>query len=318
MKVNSLLVFVLIFIFSCTKEDDLSVDISNIETMVVVKRFDQIFYKANENDLSKIKDEYPYLFPHNIDSIWIKKMNDKDEQELFMATQQVYPNFKTEEKQLEKLFKYIKYYYPKFEEPTIVTVNTNVSIEQKVVYVDSLLFISLDVFLGKDNSIYQDYPKYIKQNFNKKNLIVAVAEELAKPTIFKSKNRNFLSRMVQEGKLLYTLDAFLPKKADEDKIGYSKDQLNWIKSNEAEIWKFFIEKKLLYSTDNKLNRRFLELAPFSKFYLDIDTASPSRVGVWYGWQIVRSYMKNNKTTLQDMLAMNNEDIFKKSRYKPRK
>ena len=79
-----------------------------------------------------------------------------------------------------------------------------------------------------------------------------------------------------------------------------------------------IENDLLYSTDTQLNKRFIENAPFSKFYLSEDTKSPGRIGQWIGWQIVRSYMVNNDVSLQDLLSMNEEEIFKNSKYKPRK
>ena len=43
-----------------------------------------------------------------------------------------------------------------------------------------------------------------------------------------------------------------------------------------------------------------------------------RVGGWIGWQIVRSYMKNNNVTLQQLFATNAKEIFDNSKYKPKK
>ena len=80
----------------------------------------------------------------------------------------------------------------------------------------------------------------------------------------------------------------------------------------------FYRKKILFSTDTKLNKRFLETAPFSKFYMEQDNLSPGRSGVWIGWQIVASYMKQNDVSLQKLLKINELDLFKKSKYKPRK
>ena len=56
----------------------------------------------------------------------------------------------------------------------------------------------------------------------------------------------------------------------------------------------------------------------SKFYLGLDAESPGRVGQWLGWQIVRSYMENNDTSLKEMLALDAKTIFDKSKYKPAK
>jgi len=74
----------------------------------------------------------------------------------------------------------------------------------------------------------------------------------------------------------------------------------------------------LYDTDQKLIPRFINPAPFSKFYLEIDNESPGKVGSWIGWQIVRSFMENNDVSLQQLLQMDNKELFEKSKYKPKK
>jgi uncharacterized protein YjaZ len=75
---------------------------------------------------------------------------------------------------------------------------------------------------------------------------------------------------------------------------------------------------MLYSVDAKLVPRFLSPAPFSKFYLEIDNDSPGQVGAWIGWQIVRSYMKNNDISINELLNKNAKEIFEQSKYKPKK
>ena len=75
---------------------------------------------------------------------------------------------------------------------------------------------------------------------------------------------------------------------------------------------------MLYSDEQKLTSRFIDAAPFSKFYLEIDNDSPGSVGTWIGWQIVRSYMENNTITLDQLLKTEAKEIFEKSKYKPKK
>jgi len=132
------------------------------------------------------------------------------------------------------------------------------------------------------------------------------------------RSRQFLDIMVSEGKKHYLIDQYLPEYSQSDIMGYSTEDWAWLESNEAQIWKYFIENRLLYSTDTNLYSRFIENAPFSKFYIDIDKDSPGRVGVWLGWQIVNSYMRNNNVTLPLLMQKNAEDIFKNSKYKPKK
>jgi len=306
-------------LFSCAKEDKLIVDVSDIDVKVDVKRFDTAFYTTPIDELEGLKDAYPYLFPGQApDSIWTAKMQDKDEQDLFAETQKLYKSFAKESEDLTSLFKHVKYYYEGFREPTVVTLLTNVDYESKVVYADSLLFLSLDVFLGADNPVYADFPDYIKRSFTSEHIVVTVASEFARREIPRTNDRTFISRIIQEGKLLYMTDAFLPKVSDAHKIGYSEAQIEWAAFNDVDIWKYFVENNYLFSTDQELTRRFIENAPFSKFFLANDNESPGKIGVWFGWQIVRVYMQHNKVSLQQMLQTDNTVIFKKSKYKPTK
>ena len=61
------------------------------------------------------------------------------------------------------------------------------------------------------------------------------------------------------------------------------------------------------------------MAPFSKFYLEIDNETPGRIGQWIGWQIVRAYVQNNPDiSATQLLKTDYKTIFEKSKYKPKK
>ena len=124
--------------------------------------------------------------------------------------------------------------------------------------------------------------------------------------------------MVYYGKELYLKDIWLSNVSDAEKIGYTEEEMQWANDNEEDMWRYFIEKELLYKTDPKLAPRFIFNAPFSKFYLEIDNESPGMVGRYIGWQIVRSYMENNTVTVPQLLIKNADEIFKNSKYKPKK
>ncbi len=305
---------------SCKKEVNfnLKVDVSNIDVNLTVDRFDVDFYTMKSNGLVETKKKYPFLFPQEPDSVWINKINNTDERELYNETQKIYKNVDGLTSDLTSLFKYLKYYNPKFKSPRVITMLTNIDYDNRIVYADSLLFISLDAYLGKEHEFYNDYPAYIKQNNDKGHIIVDVAKSIINTQMFPVRQRNFIDKMIEKGKRMYLLDAYLPMVSDMQKIGYSRTKFDWAKSNEEEIWKYFIEKDMLYSTSKELDRRFLDIAPFSKFYLDGDSQSPGRIGEFIGWQIVRSYMQKNDVSLQELLQEKEEDIFKKSKYKPKK
>ncbi len=310
---------ILFLVISCGTENETAKAIEAIDLTLSVDRFEQKFYAANEKSLVDLKQAYPYLFPvQNHDSIWINRINNSKERELYRRSQEVFGNFSQQQIELEDIFKHISYYHKGFKAPKIMTLVSNLDYESRVMYADSLLFVSLDLFLGKDSEVYRDFPGYLSQNFDKSDLPVAVAKTVINDIFRTGRSRQFLNVMIDEGKKMYLLDLYLPKSSDARKMGYSQEKLNWVLQNQTFIWTYFVENSLLYSTDSNLQPRFIEQAPFSKFYMDFDRDSPGRIGVWLGWQIVRSYMQNNNVTLQQLLQTNAEELFKKSKYKPKK
>lgn len=320
---NSTKFYILLTLFlsllACSEHKNTPKDLSGINVNTEIIRFEQQFYTGSIEELPALKAEFSYLFPgSNPDSVWIAKMNDEDEQFLYEASQKEYEDFSQQKEHLTSLFEHVKYYYPKFIEPKVITILTNVDYNNKVVYADSLLFISLDAYLGKDHEVYQDYPLYIKQNLTSNHLIVDVAEQLATPILRTPASRSYVSRIVQQGKKLKLMESFLPDVEKMELIGYNPDQYQWAEMSEESIWKYFIQKEMLYSNDPTLSERFIAEAPFSKFYLEVDKDSPGKIGVWFGWQIVNAYMENNDLTLQEMVGLDNEELFRNSKYKPRK
>ena len=314
-----LLVFPLFF-YNCAEEDKTAKEIDKIAVNIQVARFDQEFAKTNAENLSAIKKEYPYLFPEQYtDSVWIAKTQDTIQQELNEEVQKAFPDFNAESEELEELFRHIKYYYPKFKEPKVITLTSDVAYNSRVILADSILLIGLDNYLGKDHKFYAGFQNYIATGLDKQFLVSDVASEFCGQIVPRERGRTFLDQMVYYGKELYLKDKLIPFQSEAQRIVYAPEQLEWAKVNEEQIWRYYVERELLYSTDKQLQLRFLEPAPFSKFQLElIDSESPGRIGRYIGWQIVRAFMENNEVTLQQMLTIPANEIFKKSNYKPKK
>lgn len=303
---------------SCKKEVSSTSNATDFE-VVKAHRFDQLFYQKSDDEIQQLKKLYPYLFPTQVpDSVWINKSNDKEEIILKQEVEKVFGDFTSEEKQLGILFKTVKSDFPNFKSPKVITIISDIDYESKVIYADSLLLISLDMYLGKDHEIYKEFPSYLSQRYEKSNLMVDVTSEIAAQTFSNTGRNNFLHQMINQGKKMALVDAFLPDVAHALKMGYTPEQMEWTENNEFLIWQYFMENQLLYSYDIDLLHRFVFEAPFSKFYLESDQESPGRIGVWIGWKIVESYLKNNKVTLEEMIKIAPEEIFEKSKYKPRK
>ena len=95
-----MLAIVLFLSISCKKEIAKKVDLSNIKVTVSVIRFEQKFYEADETTLPMLKNEFPYLFPEQNDSIWLNKIKDKEERELYQKSQAVFTDFESEKGQI--------------------------------------------------------------------------------------------------------------------------------------------------------------------------------------------------------------------------
>ena len=318
MKVYIYCLILCCFFLSCDKKSKKEAAIDEIPLNIKVERFDKVFFETKPQDLYKIKKEFPFFFPSgNEDAVWLNKMQDPLWRELYSEVEKKYRDFDPVKSQLEVLFKHIKYYFPKTKTPKVITVISEMDYNNKVIYADSLVIISLEMYLGKEHKFYQ-FPKYIKQNFEESQIMPDVVSSFYRRIAEPAPANNLLAKMIDSGKELYLKDVLLPDSSDADKMGYTKEQLEWCFENESYMWRYFIEKEMLYSDDQKLIPRFINPAPFSKFYLEIDNESPGRIGGWLGWQIVRSFMKNNEVSLQQLLDTNAKEIFEKSKYKPKK
>jgi len=319
MKYLLSLLFLLFLLFSCTSDKKIKAEVERIPVSVTVERFDQKFAAATPESLQDLKKEFPYLFPKQYaDSIWEMKMKDTLQIELQTEVHTVFSDFSAFEGEIKSLFQHLKYYFPSFQEPKIVTVISDVDYRNKIAVTDSLLLIGLDNFLGKEHYFYADIPQYLTKNFTTEQLIPSIAEVYAEKWIPMPSSRTFMEALIYYGKINYFKETLLPLFEENRILGYTEAELQWAKENESEIWRYFVEKELLYSSDPQLASRFLNAAPFSKFYLELDNESPGRLGQYIGWQIVRSYAKNNKVSLHQLLTTKAEELFNNSKFKPRK
>ena len=309
MKIYLLPLAICFFLLSCEKKNKIEKAVEEIPVEIKVDRFDKAFFETKPEDLSQLKQKYPYFFPAGTDdAIWIEKMQHPQWRELYGEVEKKYADFSTINQEIETLFKHIKFYFPKTKTPKVVTLISEMDYNTKTIYADSLVIVSLELYLGKNHKFYQ-FPEYIKQNFEPTQIVPDIASSFLQTKMVPDTDKSFLSQMIYLGKELYLKELLLPEYTDAARIGYTPEQINWCAENEGYIWRYFIDKEMLYSVDAKLIPRFLSPAPFSKFYLEIDNDSPGQVGAWIGWQIVRSYMKNNDVTINELMNKKAKEIF---------
>ncbi|MDR1792353.1 MAG: hypothetical protein LBR36_02770 [Bacteroidales bacterium] len=243
-------------------------------------------------------------------------------QQLLKAVNQQYKDISDWEKQLNNAFSLLKYYFPKAKIPRVYTAISGLDNIPHALYVDSLLIINLDWYLGSNFSLYKklgaEVPKYISKRFSRQYAIPDAMREISYQYISCKESRStMLEEMITEGKTLLFMEALLPELPDSVLFPFEQQKIDWATQNEGQIWAYLIEKNLLYSTDKKNIRKFVGDAPFTAAF---GKQSPGAIGKWIGWQICRSWLKNNpQKTLSDLaIQLDAQQILTESKYKPKR
>lgn len=319
-----------ILVFSCKTgvDEKLNADVSDIDIKdVKIQRYGKDLFSIDPDnivsELRSLSGKYYFFLGGNIDDtlnlIQIKSyITDPNLKELASVTFNKYQDLSDLESSLTTAFKHYKYYYPDYNIPQVYTYISGLDFEYPVRFVDTVMIIALDMYLGHDAKFYKQIglPQYKTDFLDKDFIVVDCMQELAKKNIsFDPSNKTLLDQMINRGKALYFLDAMLPGIADANKIKYTPEQEKWCKENESNIWSMFIDQQLLYSKDLPVVNKYINDGPFTN---GLSKESPSRLGDWIGWQIVRSFMSNNDISLQQLMQLkDSQKILKESLYKPR-
>lgn len=331
----SVLVILSVLFISCG-DNRLDVDVSDIESDLEIMRFEQdlaaYLSDTSVNDLTPIRKQYGEffdMFTHQV--LGIPQENDtmiamnlrfflKDPEvaEVMADVDSAFSDVKDIKKEMDSFLKHYRYYYPDKEVPKVVTYVS--AFNYAVITTHETIGIGLDMFLGKDYVFYprMGLPKYLSNRFSREYAVVSVIRGWYESDYdVRDVKKELLSQMVYQGKLLYYLDAMAPDMADTLKTGYSAEQLTWCEENEASIWAFFIENKLLFNTSPSEYLKYINEGPTTSGF---PKESPGKVGAWIGYRIVQQYMKKNPDiTLVDLLNEKDANaILEKSGYKPQK
>ena len=241
---------------------------------------------------------------------------DSSYQKVYADVKNTFADFEVYEQELTTAIQRYNHHFPNHITPRVVTYYG--AFNYPVANTDSVIGIGLDMFLGKESDYYQKlvdkYPSYMHQQFQPKYM-TALAMKGWLETEYPTMQQNFLSQMIQKGRLQYVLAQLLPSTPDSVLMGYTKAQIEWCEASEFSIWQFFIQENLLYTNKHEQIIKYMEPAPFSG---RMPKESPGRVAVWTGWQIVRAYMdRHPNTTLQELMAIPDAQLLlNESKYKP--
>jgi gliding motility-associated lipoprotein GldB len=310
-----------ICLVGCKKESEIEKATNAMNMSLQIERFDQILYGSSPQDIPTTRQNYPAFFSKDLpDSLYASKVSNPIYQELFQEVQSQFPTIVREKEGVETLLKNIKYYFPNEQIPTkMFSLVSEMDYQNKVIYTDSVLILSLDLYLGSEHRYYVgEFYDYQRMLFTPAQILPDFAAAFAERKIPRNPENTFVSQMITEGKAQYLKQILLPETPPQVIMGYSEAQYNWCLDNEMYMWKFFVDNDLLFDTSPKNSQRFIAEAPFSKFYLEIDAQSPGRVGIWIGWQIVKAYMEKTNISTAELLVTEPKIIFENAKYKPKK
>jgi len=326
-------IMISVFFYSCTcnqnKEEKFLTELKDTTVKITFNRYEKSLFTLKkedlQNELKRIKPQYGFFLegdlddPQNIEQIR-SYLNDPQMIENYTSCQEKFADVTNLEKQLSSSLTYFKYYFPDKKIPEVFTYVCGMDYEHPVIYADSVLLIALDMYLGSEYPLYQGLalPLFMRKTMSEEYIVRDCMKAMAEYYCYQEmKDASCLDQMIYEGKKMYFIDAMTPEISDTIKFKYSKKQLDWCYQNEAQMWAFFIDNKLLYSKDNLTYRKFFNEAPFTTSF---SKDSPPRTGSWIGWRIVSAYMKNHKSInfTQLIQADNSQEILTQSRYKPKK
>jgi hypothetical protein len=319
----SILMFVsFLFLVSCDNKDVPTV--SHLESKVNVSHFDHSFFAMDSTKLGESLGELEKDFPNFFESDQnkgdlVSRFRDPQIRELFYASDSVFPNPSVLSIEITDAFKYFHYYFPQHDSLNIYTWISNFESIEPITVAGNTLLVALDLYLGQNAHFYTSAPEYIKEGFDKRYLVSDLVHAYFLANIPMPSENTLLASMVYHGKIHYLCSLLIPQSSSDIVMKYSETKMDWCIENEATIWAYFIENKLLFSSQHQIKQRFIENAPFSKFYTNFDAESPGRIAQWIGWKLVSSYMDAHpELSLNELInEQNAQKILRKSHYKPK-
>ena len=223
------------------------------------------------------------------------------------------PAIKQIEKELSHGFIQLRRLFPTMQTPAFYM---HVSgLQQNMIVADSLLSFSIDKYLGSDYPLYKDY----FYNYQLKSMAPGyVAKDglyawLTSEYPFRGNNDILLDRMIYEGKIIYILLHAGTDYSCQHVLSLTDDEYKWCLKNESAGWKTIVERKHLDTPDRMVTSKYFQPAPA----VFISEEAPGNLGAFIGYRIVERYMKQTKSTCENLMNNNDaQDIFKKSKYKP--
>lgn len=292
-------------------------------------RYEEVLFNLDtadfQHELMKIQERYHVFLSGDLNNLTAVKYlkdfaTDSYSLSLYEKVKSAFPDLKEVEPMVEDVLAHFHHYYPEIELPkkafTCITgVNAD---EPPVQIIDNQLVISLDWYLNGDEVYDQiGMPKYIQVRTGIATLAKDVAEQLYMNYLYEwRKQGQIVGEMVFYGRRNFFVEAMCPEMPDSILLGYSQEQWEWATENEGQMWADIVGSRRLYDSGLDAYMMFFGDGPFTQAY---SYEAPSRLGEFFGLNIIRSYVSNHDFNLQQLMQRKDlQDIFQDSGYKPKK
>ncbi len=320
---KSLLILSIFLLLVTSCNNPFKANLSNVvKPNVDIVRYEQSLFAENLNAkrISDLQKQFPlFLGDKPLQEPQINQLvnyvNDPYLFKLYEETDKIFPDFARQEEELSESFQYLKYYFPNFSTPEIYSyISGN---QEETYYQDHIIVISLDQYLGFNHEAYNmaGIPKYKQFAMDKKFFLKDVLMAIAKANIpSPGNNAQLLEQMIYEGKLLYFIKSMNPEIINKVLFTQTDTHLQWLQNKEKDLWRYYIENEILYTSDYLTYNKFIADSPFTT---PLGDDSAPRTGIWLGYQIVFSYMKKNEVDLKELIQNKDaQQILIRSGYKP--
>lgn len=190
---------------------------------------------------------------------------------------------------------------------------------QSVVKVDSIMFIALNHYLGRDYEGYEGFEEFRKREKEQERIPYDVAEALVRTYYpYRPSTTTVSSRLLYEGGVLTAVKRLTGEEDNRKILSYTDEMMKWADSNEGKIWTVLVNKQLLFSSSSTEADRLFNPSPATT---SIHSDAPGRIGRYIGLRMIESLEDvEPDITLQQILSPKFYDsttALQRTRYSPK-